>query len=278
MAGLSATAPPKSPTRAEPGLFRSAFHVLEYSLLAYRRSFRATVFSSFVQPVLFLAAMGLGLGGIVDRSGATAALGGVSYLAFLAPGLLAAAGMQTAFSQATYPIVAAINWVRTYFAMTATPVTPRAIAIGEISFIVFRLWLATGIFSLVTIGFGVPRSPGGFLLAWASAILTGLAFATPIAAFSATRKTAESFNALFRFGMTPLFLFSGTFFPLERLPAYLQPFAAITPLYHGVALARGFALGTLDPAAGVVHIAYLALLAGAGTVACFITFQRRLVS
>jgi lipooligosaccharide transport system permease protein len=276
MASASTTS--ASATRSEPGLIRSAVHVLEYSLFAYRRSFRASLFSSFLQPTLFLAAMGLGLGGIVDRSGATVALGGVSYLAFLAPGLLASAGMQTAFSEGTYPIVAAINWVRTYFAMTATPLTPRAIAIGQIGFIVFRLWLATGIFSLVTVAFGVDRSIGGFFLGWAAAILTGLAFATPIAAYSATRKNAESFNALFRFGMTPLFLFSGTFFPLERLPAFLQPVAALTPLYHGVMLTRGFALGTLDPATGAVHIAYLAILAGAGAVACLVTFQRRLVS
>ncbi|MBF6605110.1 MAG: ABC transporter permease [Chloroflexi bacterium] len=275
MASQGAT---RSATRSEPGLLRSAAHVLEYCLLAYRRSFRASLFSSFVQPTLFLAAMGLGLGGIVDRSGAAVSLGGVSYLAFLAPGLLASAGMQTAFSEGTYRIVAAINWVRTYFAMIATPVTPRAIAVGEIAFILFRLWIVTGIFSLVTLAFGVDRSPGGFILAWAAAILTGLAFATPIAAYSATRRNAESFNALFRFGMTPLFLFSGTFFPIERLPAFLQLVAALTPLYHGVALTRGLALGTLDPGTGVVHIAYLATLAAAGTVACLVTFQRRLVS
>jgi len=275
---MASVSVPRSRASAEPRLLRSATHVLEYSLLAYRRSFRASLFSSFVQPALFLAAMGLGLGGIVDRSGATISLGGVSYLAFLAPGLLASAGMQTAFSVATYPIVAAINWVRTYFAMIATPLTPRAIALGEMAFMVFRLWMVTGIFSMVALAFGVYRSPGGFFLAWAAAILTGLAFATPVAAYSATRKNAESFNALFRFGMTPLFLFSGTFFPLERLPAFLQPVAWLTPLYHGVALARGFALGTLDPAAGVVHIAYLAILAGIGAIACLVTFERRLVS
>lgn len=255
-----------------------AFHVLEYNLLSYRRSWRGSLFSSFVQPTLFLAAMGLGLGGIVDRSGATTSLGGVSYLTFLAPGLLAAAGMQVAFSEATYPIVASINWVRTYFAIAATPITPRAIALGQVAFIVFRLALTTGIFTLVTLLFGVDRSAGGMLLAWLASILTGLAFATPIAAFAATLKGADSFNALFRFGMTPLFLFSGTFFPLDRLPAFLQPIAAITPLYHGVALTRGFALGTLGPADALPHIVYLAILAGAGTYACLVTFQRRLVS
>ena len=255
-----------------------AIHVLEHNLLAYRRSFRGSLFSSFVQPTLFLAAMGLGLGGIVDKSGASASLGGVSYLTFLAPGLLAAAGMQVAFSEATYPILASLSWVRTYFAIAATPATPRAIAVGQILIILFRLALVTGIFMVVTLAFGVDRSPGGMVLAWFASILTGLAFATPIAAYSATRKTADSFNALFRFAMTPLFLFSGTFFPLDRLPGFLQPIAALTPLYHGVALTRGFALGTLAPSDALVHLAYLGILAGLGTYACLVTFERRLIS
>ena len=257
---------------------RPAFHVFEYNLLSYRRSFRSSLFSSFVQPVLFLAAMGLGLGGIVDRSGAHASLGGVSYLTFLAPGLLAAAGMQVAFSEGTYPVYSAIHWIRTYFAMTATPVSPRAIAIGQIAFIAFRLAMVTGIFSLVMLAFGVQGSAGGFVLGWLAAILTGLAFATPIVAYSATTNTEGSFNALFRFGMTPLFLFSGSFFPIDRLPGFLQPIAALTPLYHGVALARGFALGTFEPSAAVIHVAYLAVVAAVGYGLCLIAYERRLVT
>ncbi|HYC06902.1 MAG TPA: ABC transporter permease [Candidatus Binatia bacterium] len=255
-----------------------AVRVLEYSLIAYRRSYRASLFSSFVQPVLFLTAMGLGLGGIVDRSGATSALGGVSYLAFLAPGLLVAAGMQTAFTESTFPVVAGINWVRTYYAMIATPVTTGAVAAGQIGFILVRLALGATIFSVVMIGFGVVVSPGAFLIGIFASMLTGLAFATPICAFSATQRNGTSFNALFRFGMTPLFLFSGTFFPVERLPPLLQAVATLTPLYHGVALARGAALGTLDPEAAAIHVTYLGVLAAIGFVACLYTFRRRLVS
>ena len=199
-----------------------AVRVLEYSLIAYRRSYRASLFSSFVQPALFLAAMGLGLGGIVDRSGATASLGGVSYLAFLAPGLLVAAGMQVAFTESTFPVVAGINWVRTYYAMIATPVTTGAVAAGQIGFILVRLALGATIFSVVMILFGVVVSPSAFVIGIFASVLTGLAFATPICAFSATQRNGTSFNALFRFGMTPLFLFSGTFFPVDRLPPLLQ--------------------------------------------------------
>jgi lipooligosaccharide transport system permease protein len=257
-------------------LLSSALHVVEYNLLSYRRSYRGSLFSSFVQPTLFLAAMGLSLGGIVDRAGAGGRLDGGSYLGFLAPGLLASAGMQAAFSEATFPIIAQIVWVRTYLAMVATPVTATAVALGQLIYICFRLALVTGIFTLVIALFGAAHGPG-LLLAWPAAVLTGLAFAGPIAAFSATRKTEGSFNVLFRFGMTPLFLFSGAFFPIEQLPGALQPLAVMTPLYHGVALARGLAIGAAEPTAMAGHAAYLLVLSAIGVVACLITFRWRLI-
>lgn len=265
------------PVPATPGLLASALHVVEYSLLSYRRSYRGSLFSSFIQPALFLTAMGLSLGGMVDRTGAGDQLAGGSYLGFLAPGLLAAAGMQTAFSEATFPIIAQIVWVRTYLAMVATPVSAAAVVLGQVLYIVFRLALVTAIFSATILVFGAAHGPG-LVMAFLAAILTGLAFATPIAAFSATRKTESSFNLLFRFGMTPLFLFSGTFFPIEQLPAVIQPLALLTPLYHGVALARGFAVGAVEPTAMAGHALYLVVLSGLGIAACLFTFRRRLIS
>src|SRR2546422_4800524 len=95
--------------------------------------------------------------------------------------------------------------------------------------------------------FGAAASPL-IVLGIPAAALTGMAFATPIAAFAATQRTPEKFNAIFRFGITPLFLFSGTFYPVESLPSFIQPLAWITPLYHGVALARGLSLGTIGQA------------------------------
>ena len=261
---------------SDPGTLRSALHVVEYQLLSYRRSYRGSLFSSFVQPALFLAAMGLSLGGIVDQAGAGGRLAGGSYLDFLAPGLLAAAGMQAAFSEATFPIIAQIVWVRTFLAMVATPVSATAVVIGQFTWITIRLAMVTGIFTLVIALFGAAHGPG-LLLAWPAAILTGLAFAGPIAAWSATRRTEGSFNILFRFGMTPLFLFSGTFFPVEQLPSVLQPLAMLTPLYHGVALARGFAIGGAEPLAMAGHVAYLVLLATLGIAASLVTFRRTLI-
>jgi lipooligosaccharide transport system permease protein len=261
----------------EPGIFRSALHVLEFNLIGYRRTYRASLFSSFVQPVLFLAAMGLGLGGIVNSSAASSALDGASYLGFIAPGLMAATAMQTASGEAMYPIIAGFKWVRTFHAMAATPVSSAGIVLGQIGFLLFRIGLTGGILAIVIGLFGVGGSPLRLLLAYGAALLTGLAFATPLTAWSASRDSPQSFSTIVRFVVMPLFLFSGTFFPIDRLPPLLQSFALLTPLYHGVALARGAVLGTLEPTAAVGHIAFLVALAAAGIVACLVVFPRRLV-
>ena len=112
--------------------------VLEHNLMVYRRVWHGSVLGSLISPVLFLAAMGIGLGGYVNRGGA-GALGGVSYLAFLAPGLLAAQAMQTAAFETTYPIMGKIVWDKLYDAMLATPLTVRDLLAGELEWLVVRL-------------------------------------------------------------------------------------------------------------------------------------------
>src|SRR6266581_589960 len=219
-----------------------AVHVFEHRLVSYRRTFRGSLFSSFLQPALFLTAMGVGLGALVNRPG-NAALGGVSYLVFLAPGLLAGTAMQTAAFESTFPVMAAIRWVRSYVAMLATPIGVNDIVIGQLAWIAVRLTMVATIFVAIMTLFGATHSPA-ILLAIPVAVLTGMAFSAPIAAFSATQENAEGFNMLFRFVINPLFLFSGAFFPVGQLPALLQPIAYVTPLYHGVALARQLSLGT----------------------------------
>lgn len=252
-------------------------HVFEHRFLQYKRSYRATIFSSFLTPVLFLASMGLGLGSYVDSS-ANQALGGVSYLAFLAPGLLAAACMQSAAFEAAFPIMAGLQWTRVFHAMHATPIAGRDVALGNLAWIGARMLLVASIFTTIMVLFGAAASPL-VILAVPAAALTGLAFAAPIMAFSATQRTPEKFNALFRFGITPLFLFSGTFYPVESLPIFLQPLAWITPLWHGVELARGLSLGTIgaDPLMAAVHIAVLVGFTVVGTWFAIRTVTAKLI-
>ena len=251
-----------------------AIRIFEHQALVYRRVWRGTVFISFVTPTLFLAAMGLGLGSIVDANN-PGGIGGVTYLAFLAPGLLLATAMQTAAFESTWPVMAGIVWLRTYEAMLATPAAVRDIILGHLAWVTVRLAMVAAVFIGVMFLFGAVTSPLA-VLAIFPAVLTGLAFAAPITAFAATQKNDSGFNVLFRFGITPLFIFSGTFFPISQLPEVIQPLAYLTPLYHGVALARDLALGTLEPVSATIHLAVLLGFIVAGYLAAGWTFRRRL--
>jgi lipooligosaccharide transport system permease protein len=251
--------------------------VIEHRAVQYRRTFRSSVFTSFLSPLLFLTAMGVGLGGYVDRS-AGAALGGLTYLQFLAPGLLAATVMQSAAFEATFPIIGGLNWQRTFHAMYATPLSPRDIALGNLVWMAIRIAMIATVFTLIIVAFGAAHSPL-VVLGIPVAVLTGMAFAAPIAAFSATQRTPNKFNVIFRFGITPLFLFSGTFFPIESLPAYFQPIAWLSPLWHGVDLTRGLVLGTLgdNPLVMIAHVVVLTTIVVVASWAAVKTIERRLV-
>jgi lipooligosaccharide transport system permease protein len=253
----------------------SAVHVLEYHLLGYRRSWRGSVFTSFLSPVLFLAAIGVGLGSLIDEGGGAAA--GITYIAFLAPGLLAANAMQTAQGESTYPIMAGLTWQKTFGAMVTTPVRPFDVVVGILLFIGARLLLVSAVFVAVAIAFGAMDIVGG-LATIPVALLTGLAFAGPIMAFSATQRGDGNFAALFRFVITPLFLFSGTFFPISQLPAIVQPIAFLTPLWHGVNLSRTVALGIGDLPLALLNIAVLLGFIVVGVMLSGLTFARRLVA
>jgi lipooligosaccharide transport system permease protein len=251
-----------------------AVRALRSWLTNYRRTWRGSIYSSALNPVLYLGAMGLGLGTLVN-SHAQAELGGVSYLAFLAPGLLAAAAMQTGVGESTYPILASIKWLKTYQAAVASPLRPADLFHGHLLFTTLRLVMNCSIFMAVMAAFGAIRSYW-VLAAWPVAVLTGLAFAVPIEAWAVTRNKDQSFALIFRFGIIPLFLFSGTFFPISQLPAWIRPVAYVTPLWHGVALCRSLSLGTADLAGALVHIGYLAVVVMAGVAAGQRTYRWRL--
>ena len=253
-----------------------AFAIREFRfwLTNYRRTWRGSIYSSVLNPVLYLGAMGLGLGTLVNARHA-GSLGGVSYLVFLAPGLLAATAMQTAVGESTYPVLGSVKWLKTYQAAAATPLRPADIFHGHLLFTAMRLAMNCVIFVAVMTGFGAARS-AGVLAALPVAVLTGLAFAAPIEAYAVTRTKDQSFALLFRFGLIPLFLFSGTFFPVSQLPEWIRPVAYATPLWHGVALCRSLSLGTATLGGALGHIAYLLLLTAAGIAAGQRTYVRRL--
>jgi lipooligosaccharide transport system permease protein len=243
----------------------------------YKRTWRGSAVSSVLQPVLFLAAMGLGLGSLVNRGQAgRPSLGGVSYLVFLAPALLAAAAMQTAAVESTWPVMAAVRWLKTYDAMLATPLRVRDVLVGHLTWIALRVMMTCAVFLAVMAAFGAVKSPEAVLLLPVG-LLTGLAFAAPIAAYAVTLERDSGLSALFRFGIIPMFLFSGTFFPVSQLPAALRPVAYVTPLWHGVDLSRHLALGRASLLGSLAHVAYLVLWIAVGTAIASFTYRRRLV-
>jgi lipooligosaccharide transport system permease protein len=251
-----------------------AVRQLRFWLTDYRRTWRGSVISTVLNPLLYLGAMGLGLGTLVDQHG-TARLGGVSYLVFLAPGLLAASAMSTGVEESTYPVYGSVKWNKTYQAAVSAPLRPADLFHGHLLFVTLKLTMSCSVFLAVSALFGAIQSPEA-IAALPVAVLTGLAFAAPIEAWTITRTKDTSLTVVYRFGLIPLFLFSGTFFPITQLPGWIQPIAYITPLWHGVALCRGLSLGTATWTGALLHAGYLVLVLAAGIWAGNRTYGRRL--
>ena len=252
-----------------------AVHVVEHNMLVFRRAWRGSLTVSFFTPLFFLTAMGLGLGGLVNRG--SGGVGGVPYIDFLAPGLVAATTMQTAAFESMYPILGKIMWDRVYHAMLATPASVRDVLMGEVAWLSLRLGMVASVFWVVMAIFGVAHSPAS-LLVIPAATLNGLAFAIPILAFTATQRTDNGFSTIQRFVITPLFLLGGAFFPIDKLPLVLQAVAWMTPLSHGVALCRGIVLGNLAGGETLLHVTVLFAYAAAGVVIARPALARRLVN
>jgi lipooligosaccharide transport system permease protein len=240
---------------------------LEFFFAQYRRVWRGTIISSVVTPVIFLLAFGWGLGQIADDS--LSLPEGVSYLEFVAPGLIAATAMQIASFEASWPVLSAIKWSRQYHAMLASPLRIGDIVLGHQAFIASRMLMTATVYFVVITAFGAVDSPLGVLTIPVAA-LVGIAFAAPIAAWGAHTENEASFVAIFRFVILPMFLFSGTFFSVESLPRVFEWVVRVLPLYHGIELVRALATGTPE-AFQLVNVAYLLTL---GLVGMFVASRR----
>ena len=244
-----------APAVPVPAPAARAAAVFAWHARTYRRAWRGTLTVAFLNPIFFLLSIGMLLGGLVDRGDAD--LGGLSYLEFVAPGLLAATAMQLGTQEGAFPVMAGLRWVRTYHGVVTTPVGVAELVAGLIGWAAARVIVAAVIFSAIAAGAGAFTSPLA-LLAPLAALLCGLAFTALLAAVASSSETHEILTAIFRFGILPLFLFSGTFFPIEQLPAAIQPVAWATPLWHGVSLCRDLAHGTAELWPSLLHVGYLA--------------------
>jgi len=246
----------------------------EFFLTQYRRVWRGTAVTSVVTPIVYLLALGVGLGVFVDRS--TDLADGISYLEFVAPGLMAATAMQLAMFESSWPVLSAIKWDRQYHAMLATPLRVGDVLLGHQAFIAGRILMTATVYLVVITAFGAIASPLG-VLAIPVALLVGLSFSLPIAAWAAHSESEASFVAIFRFLILPMFLLSGTFFPISNLPAPLEVMAYLTPLWHGVTLCRDLTLGDVELWSALAHVGYLLACCAVGLALARMTYRRRLV-
>lgn len=249
--------------------------LFEYFAITARRYFKMAAFSQLGAPILYMLALGVGLGSVVNKGAGAASLG-TSYLSFIAPALVAATALQVGAGEATYPILhGGFKYQRTYFGMNATPVTATQIAQGTLAWIALRVAVSAVLYLFVVACFGGVRSIGA-VLTIPVATLGAMAFAAPVAAYSASVETeGGGFAAIFRFLVTPMFLFSGTFYPVSTLPEWARLLAWVSPLWHATELARWVSLGPLRLGSGVgsvsgvaalVHLAYLLTLTVAGVL------------
>jgi lipooligosaccharide transport system permease protein len=262
---------------APSGVLAGAARLTDYWAVVYLRTWKGSVISSFVTPLLYILAMGVLLGGFIEGD-PDKLDGATSYLAFVAPGMLAAQAMTTVFGEVTYPVMGMIKWQRIYDGMIATPLTISEIVLSHLGFITFRVATVSAVFIAVMAPFGVFESVVGVVLAFFVQLLMGLAFATPIYALSATMRDESAFSLVFRLGMIPMFLFSGAFFPIENLSTWMEWLARATPLWHAVDLTRDLVLGQADATMALVHVGYLALFAVAGWLLVVRQLQKRLIT
>ena len=255
---------------ATPNLIRA----VDAEALVFRL-WRGDVFTSFVGPLLFLDAMGLGLGRYVDDGTGAAQLDGLDYLVFVTPGLLIASVMQSAAADSLWPVMGGLKWFGSFHAMVSTPLAPGDVFGGKVIWTGVRAGISAVAFMIVAVGIGGIESWWA-VLPIPVAVLTALAFAAPLAAYAAACESDQSFSIIMRLGIVPLFLFSGTFFPVSQLPDAVQPLAWLSPLWHGVEPARSFTTGAIDWPITAVHLAILIAIAAAGWRWGVARFTRRL--
>ena len=183
--------------------------------------------------------------------------------------------MQTAVFETTYPVMGALKWHKSFYAQLASPLEARDLANAMLAFTLFRVGSSCGVYFLVMAPFGVFSSWWGPILAWLATMLVGMTFAAWTFAFSAHVESQESFGLIFRLGLIPLFLFSGSFFPISNLGSVLEWVAKVTPLWHGVNLTRMLCLDHVDGTTALVNLAVLLAVLLAGWWVAIRTLERR---
>lgn len=232
---------------------------------------------AIANPVLYLISVGIGLGGLIDKSVGSAGVDGVKYLTFLAPALLAQAAIQGAIDETVFPTLEGFKWFKTFYSMNSTPLTGKQISNGIFLAAFFRATYTALLYFAVMWAFGALESPHAWL-AIPTAIFAGASFGALMQALAGKLEDENIFfTVLGRFVMMPLFMFSGTFFPLTSMPFFLQWIGWISPLWHATELGRYLTYGHhVSPTMVWVHFVFLGILLVVGLIASARIFTKRL--
>lgn len=217
---------------------KRAFRVWQRNFTVYTKLYKSSLALNFVEPILYLAALGLGLGAFVQQ------INGVPYIKFIAPGIIASSSMFAAIYECTYGTYVRMTYQKTFDAILATPVSIDDLIAGELMWGATKSLLYGTIIIIVISLFGLVDSPL-IILVIPVLFITGLIFAEISVIFTALVPGIDSFNYFYTLFMTPMFLFSGIFFPLDNLSPIVSRIAFFTPLYHLVNICRGLASGRL---------------------------------
>lgn len=252
---------------------------VEYWLRTAKAWFQSILIYMVGEPLLYLIALGVGLGTLVDNGVGT--VDGVPYLVFVAPALLISTVVMSTGGELTYPVMAGFKWDRLYYGPHATPVTPAQIATGHFLGVLIRFVVQSLIFWVIMVAFdAVPRGVLVSALVIPIAVLSAAAFGALLQAYASTlQDEGYQFAFVQRFVIMPMFLFAGTFFPLSAMPTYLHWIGWISPVWHGTQLARQVTYGAVEPAwLTVVHVLFLALLTAGGVLWARRSYTRRMGS
>ncbi len=260
----------------KPPVLGPLFHFLEHQFIGFRTTFRGTVVSGAIGPLMYLLGIGLGIGSQIDAQ--ESGLGTTDYLQFVGPGLMAAAAMQSGASESLWQTAGQLRFRGTYISVTNTPLTTGHLFIGHVLWIGFRVLVGSALYLAVLLAFGVPTSPLALLSPFA-AVLTGMAFGSIISAWTGYTTKEQTFPVILRLGILPMYLFSGAFYPVSQLPIALEWFSKFTPVWHVVRLCRGLIIQqdlTLTSALG--HVGVLAAYIAVGLFVGTRTFRKTLGS
>jgi lipooligosaccharide transport system permease protein len=222
---------------------KRAFRVWQRHLTVYTKLYKSSIALNFIEPVLYLAALGLGLGAFVQQ------INGVPYIQFIAPGIIASSSMFAAIYECTYGTYVRMTYQKTFDAILATPVNIDDLVAGELLWGAAKSLLYGTIIIIVISLFGLVDS-AFIVLAVPALFITGLIFAEISVIFTAVVPGIDSFNYFYTLFMTPMFLFSGIFFPLDNLSPFVAKIAFFTPLYHLVNICRALASGNVSGCLG----------------------------